>query len=113
MTKLKTDNLFKVKQKNDVVFGGLLLGITGVLIGVVVNSLMAMSVAGILGALMGILVGWLGGRAYLIIICLGVLIGAFIGYQTGDRDILIIASGTGGAIAGFFGAQVQLFLRKE
>ena len=42
-----------------------------------------------------------------------ILIGASIGYQTGDRDILIIASGTGGAIAGFFGAQAQLFLRKK
>jgi len=31
----------------------------------------------------------------------------------GDRDILIIAAGSGGAIAGFLGAQVELFLRKK
>jgi hypothetical protein len=41
-----------------------------------------------------------------------VLIGAFLGYRTGDQDILIIASGTGGAIAGFIGAQVSLFFKK-
>ena len=100
-------------SKNDIAFGVLLLGATGVLIGVAVDSNMAMLVAGLLGALMGSLVGWLGGRAYLLIICFGVLIGAFLGYRTGDRDILIIASGTGGAIAGFFGAQIELFLGKN
>nr|NIQ01905.1 hypothetical protein [Nitrospinaceae bacterium]NIR55900.1 hypothetical protein [Nitrospinaceae bacterium]NIS86346.1 hypothetical protein [Nitrospinaceae bacterium]NIT83182.1 hypothetical protein [Nitrospinaceae bacterium]NIU45391.1 hypothetical protein [Nitrospinaceae bacterium] len=66
-----------------------------------------------LGALIGALVAWIGGRRYLLIICLGVLIGAGIGYRTGDRDILIIAAGTGGAIAGFLGAQIELFLRKK
>jgi len=35
-----------------------------------------------------------------------------LGYRTGDKDILIMASGTGGAIAGFLGAQITLFLRK-
>ena len=102
-----------IRLKNDVVFGGLLLGVTGVLIGVVVNSGVAMAVGGALGALIGGLVGWLGGRIYLLIICFGVLVGATLGYQTGDRDILIMASGAGGAISGFFGAQVQLFLGRK
>ena len=105
--------LFRTKSKNDVMFGGLLLGVTGVLIGVVVNSWLAITIAGGLGVLIGCLVGWLGGRTYLLIICFGVLLGAFLGYRTGDRDILIMASGSGGAIAGFFGAQVQLFLKKK
>jgi hypothetical protein len=39
--------------------------------------------------------------------------GAFLGYLTGDRDILIMATGTGGAIAGFMGAQVSLFLKNK
>ena len=67
------------------------------------DSEIAMIVVGILGAFIGGLVGWAGGRIFLIIICFGVLMGAFLGYRTGDRDILIIASGTGGAIAGFIG----------
>ena len=78
-----------------------------------VGSEIAMIVAGILGAFIGGLVGWAGGRIFLIIICFGVLMGAFLGYRTGDRDILIIASGTGGAIAGFIGAQVSLFLKNK
>jgi hypothetical protein len=40
------------------------------------------------------------------------LIGAYLGYRTGDRDILIIAAGTGGAIAGFMGAQIESFFSR-
>ena len=105
--------MLRTKSKNDVIFGGLLLGVTGILIGVVVNSGMAMIVGASLGGLIGGLVGWLGGRTYLRIICFGVLVGAILGYRTGDRDIFIMASGAGGAISGFFGAQVQLFLERK
>lgn len=109
----KNKGLSRIKSKNDIGFGALLLGTTGVLIGVVVDSQITIIVVGILGTLIGGLVGWAGGRIFLIIICCGVLIGAFLGYRTGDRDILIMASGTGGAIAGFFGAQVSLFLKNK
>ena len=109
----KNQDLSRIKSRNDIPFGTLLMGTTGVLIGLVVDSAMAMIFVGILGALIGGLVGWAGGRVFLIIICFGVLIGAFLGYRTGDRDILIIAAGTGGAIAGFMGAQVSLFLKNK
>ena len=105
--------MLRTKLKNDVIFGGLLLGVTGILIGVVVNSGLAIVVGVALGVLIGSLVGWLGGRTYLLIICFGVLVGAILGYRTGDRDIFIMASGAGGAISGFFGAQVQLFLERK
>ena len=108
----KNQLMSRTKSKNDIVFGSLLMGATGILIGVVVNNEMAMIIAGILGILIGGLVGWVGGRIFLLIICFGVLIGTFLGYRTGDKDILIMASGTGGAIAGFLGAQITLFLRK-
>ena len=108
----KSQSVSRTKSKNDIVFGGLLMGATGILIGVVVNSEMAMIIVGILGILIGGLVGWVGGRIFLIIVCFGVLMGTFLGYRTGDKDILIMASGTGGAIAGFLGAQITLFLRK-
>jgi hypothetical protein len=109
----RSQDLSRIKLRNDIPFGTLLMGTTGVLIGVVIDSEMAMVVVGLLGSLIGGLVGWAGGRAFLIIICFGVLMGAFLGYLTGDRDILIMATGTGGAIAGFMGAQVSLFLKKK
>ena len=99
-------------NKNDIAFGMLILGITGGLIGYVIDSSLLSVVAGLLGLLIGGLVGWLGGRRYLLIICGGALIGAAIGYQSGDRDILIMATGSGAAISGFIGAQVERFFKE-
>ncbi len=99
----------KPRGKNEIYLGMALMGATGLAMGWVVHSPLLMTVAGILGLGVGGLVGWLGGRLYMTIICLGVLLGAFLGYRTGDQDILIIAAGTGGAIAGFMGAQIEQF----
>jgi len=99
----------KSNSKNEIYMGMVLMGATGLAMGFVVHSPLLMSIAGILGLVVGGFVGWIGGRRYMFIICLGVLIGAFFGYRTGDQDILIIAAGSGGAIAGFMGAQIEQF----
>ena len=75
----KSQDLSRIKSRNDIPFGALLMGTTGVLIGLVVDSAMAMIVVGVLGAFIGGLVGWAGGRVFLLIICFGVLIGTFLG----------------------------------
>ncbi len=99
-------------QTNEIYIGMALIGTTGILIGLVIDSPLLMIIAGFLGLVVGGFVGWLGGYRYMVIICLGVIIGAYFGYRTGDRDILIISAGTGGAIAGFMGAQLELFFKK-
>jgi hypothetical protein len=101
--------MLKSNGKNEIYIGMLLMGVTGLAMGFVVNSQLLMTIAGILGIIVGGFVGWIGGRRYMLIICFGVLIGAFFGYRTGDQDILIIAAGSGGAIAGFMGAQIEQF----
>jgi hypothetical protein len=88
-----------------------LMGATGLAMGWVVHSPLLMTIAGLLGLMIGGFIGWLGGRRFMVIICLGVLIGAFLGQRTGDPDILIIAAGSGGAIAGFMGTQIESFFR--
>ena len=101
-------------QSKSAIFLGMgLMGTTGLAMGWVVHSPLLMSIAGILGLVIGGFIGWLGGRRYMAIICLGVLIGAFLGYRTGDQDILIIAAGSGGAIAGFMGAQIEQFFSRH
>ena len=104
--------MVKSSNKKEIYIGMTLIGVTGLMIGLAVDSPLLMLIAGILGMVIGGFVGWLGGRRYMVIICLGVLIGAYFGNRTGDRDILIIAAGTGGAIAGFIGAQLELFFKK-
>ena len=104
--------MIKSSNKKEIYIGMTLIGVTGLMIGLAVDSPLLMVIAGFLGMVIGGFVGWLGGRRYMVIICLGVLIGAYFGNRTGDRDILIIAAGTGGAIAGFMGAQLELFFKK-
>ena len=104
--------MVKSSNKKEIYIGMTLIGVTGLMIGLAVHSPLLMIIAGFLGMVIGGFVGWLGGRRYMVIICLGVLIGAYFGNRTGDRDILIIAAGTGGAIAGFMGAQLELFFKK-
>ena len=104
--------MVKSSNKKEIYIGMTLIGLTGLMIGLAVDSPLLMVIAGFLGMVIGGFVGWLGGRRYMVIICLGVLIGAYFGNRTGDRDILIIAAGTGGAIAGFMGAQLELFFKK-
>ena len=99
-------------NKKEIYLGMALIGTTGILIGLVIDSSLLMTIAGFLGTVVGGFVGWLGGRRFMVIICLGVLIGAYLGYRTGDLDILIIAAGTGGAIAGFMGAQIESFFSR-
>ena len=99
-------------NKKEIYLGMTLIGTTGILIGLVIDSPLLMTIAGFLGTVVGGFVGWLGGRRFMVIICLGVLIGAYLGYRTGDLDILIIAAGTGGAIAGFMGAQIESFFSR-
>lgn len=100
----------KSENRWDIIFGMALLGGTGLLIGLILDSYMVIVLAGGLGLIIGWFVGWLGGRRYLSIVCLGVVLGAAVGYLTGDRDIIIMATGSGAAIAGFLAAQIELFL---
>jgi len=102
-----------IRQNKEILLGALLMGSTGILIGLAVHSPLLMGIAGILGCVIGGLVGWLGGRRFMLIVCTGALIGAFLGYSSGDRDILIISAGSGAAISGFLGAQIDLFLGKS
>jgi hypothetical protein len=98
-------------NKTDIVLGVILMGTTGVLIGYFWDSYALIAIAGALGSIVGGFVGWLGGRRYMAIILGGGAIGFLLGRQTGNQDILIMATGSGAAIAGFLGAQMERFFR--
>ncbi len=100
-------------NRTDIVLGIILMGTTGVLIGFFWNSYILMGVAGALGSIVGGFVGWLGGRRFMTIIVAGGLAGFFMGRQTGNEDVVIMAAGSGAAIAGFIGAQVERFFRDK
>ena len=89
------------------------MGTTGLLIGYFLYSPLLMVFAGTFGIIIGGLVGWLGGSRFMIIILLGACAGALFGYRSEDRDIIIMSTGSGAAIAGFIGAQVERFFRES
>lgn len=101
-----------MKKRNNILLGTALLGTTGVLIGVVVHSTTLAVIAGLLGGVIGACVGWLGGKRYMAIVCAGVVLGTGVGLWSGDRDILIISAGSGGAIFGMVANQIEAFLGK-
>ena len=70
----------KSDQKNEIYIGMALIGTTGLLIGLVMDSPLLMVIATFLGLMVGGFVGWLGGFRYMVIICVGVLVGAYFGY---------------------------------
>ena len=100
-------------SKTDIGLGIVLMGTTGVLIGFFWNSYLLMAIACILGSIVGGFVGWLGGRRFMTIILAGGFLGYLIGRQTGNKDVIIMAAGSGAAIAGFFGAQVERFFMSK
>jgi hypothetical protein len=100
-------------NKVDIALGIILMGTTGALIGFFWNSYILMGIACVLGSIIGGFVGWLGGRRFMAIILVGATVGFFIGRQTGNKDVIIMAAGSGAAIAGFIGAQVERFFRSK
>jgi hypothetical protein len=100
-------------NKTDIILGIILMGTTGVLIGFFWNSYILMGIACVLGSIVGGFVGWLGGRRFMAIILAGAILGFFIGKQSGNTDIIIMAAGSGAAIAGFVGAQAERFFRSK
>ena len=99
------------KNKTDIALGIILMGATGALIGYFWDSYILMGIATVLGSIIGGFVGWLGGRRFMTIILAGAMAGFFIGKQTGNKDVIIMAAGSGAAIAGFLGAQIERFFR--
>ena len=105
--------MFPQQIQNNIISGVVLMGTTGLLIGYFLHSPLLMFLAGALGVIIGWLVGWLGGRRFMVFILLGTGIGAFLGYQSGDQDVIIMATGSGAAIAGFLGAQMERFFKRS
>ncbi len=101
------------KNKTDIALGIVLMGTTGALIGFFWDSYVLMGIASVLGSIIGGFVGWLGGRRFMAIILAGATIGFLIGKQTGNKDVIIMAAGSGAAIAGFIGAQVERFFKSK
>ena len=93
----------------DIAFGILVMGTVGTLIGLIMGSEFMPLAIGI-GLVMGGVVGFLGGRRFLISILVGTVLGGALAWLLAGPDRISYGAGAGAAMGGFLGVQVSMLL---
>jgi hypothetical protein len=93
----------------DVVFGVAVMGTVGTLIGSIMGGgLMPVAIG--LGLAMGAVVGFLGGRRFLISILIGAVLGGALAWLVAGDERISVGAGAGAAMGGFLGVQISMLL---
>ncbi|CUQ68315.1 membrane protein of unknown function [Candidatus Nitrospira inopinata] len=93
----------------DILLGMAVMGTVGTLIGMVMGW-GALPVAILVGLLLGGVVGFLGGRRFLVSIMTGTLLGGALAWLVADVERIWVGAGAGAAMGGFLGVQVSMLL---
>lgn len=93
----------------DIAFGMTVMGTVGTLIGFIMGgSLMPMAIG--LGLVLGGVIGFLGGRRFLISILIGAVLGGALAWLVAGTDRIWVGAGAGAAMGGFLGVQISMLL---
>ncbi|OGW69706.1 MAG: hypothetical protein A3A88_11005 [Nitrospirae bacterium RIFCSPLOWO2_01_FULL_62_17] len=93
----------------DMAFGAVVMGTVGILIGWFMGG-SAIPVTGALGVALGLVVGWLGGRRFLISILIGTVLGGLLAWMVAGIEKISWGAGAGAAMGGFLGVQASMLL---
>ena len=93
----------------DIVFGLAVMGTVGTLIGIIMGG-GVMPVAIAVGLAMGGVIGFLGGRRFLISILVGALLGGGLAWLVAGTERIWVGAGSGAAMGGFLGVQISMLL---
>lgn len=93
----------------DVVFGIVVMGTVGALIGTILGGSSVPITAG-LGLVLGAVVGFLGGRRFLLSILVGTVLGGLLAWLVAGIDKISFGAGAGAAMGGFLGVQISMLL---
>ena len=93
----------------DIVFGLAVMGTVGALIGIIMGGGL-MPVAIILGLAMGGVIGYLGGRRFLVSILIGTFLGGALAWLVAGAERISVGAGAGAAMGGFLGVQISMLL---
>jgi len=105
----KRANAMPIPKVFDIGFGMLVMGTVGTLIGFIMGgSLIPVAIG--LGLVLGGIIGFLGGRRFLISILAGTLLGGALAWLVAGVDRLWVGAGAGAAMGGFLGVQISMLL---
>jgi hypothetical protein len=93
----------------DMAFGVAVMGTVGTLIGWFMGG-SAIPITGALGVALGLVVGWLGGRRFLVSILIGTVFGGLLAWLVAGIDKISVGAGAGAAMGGFLGVQASMLL---
>ncbi|HEX3203324.1 MAG TPA: hypothetical protein VHQ67_01150 [Nitrospiraceae bacterium] len=97
------------RQAIDAVFGALVMGTVGALIGLLTGT-QALPVTTGIGLAMGVVIGLFGGRRFLVSILIGTVFGGLLAWFVAGVDKISFGAGAGAAMGGFLGVQSSMLL---
>jgi hypothetical protein len=93
----------------DIALGMAVMGTVGILIGVVMDNGLLPVTAGV-GLVLGGVIGFLGGRRFLISIMIGTVTGGALAWLLAGLDRIWVGAGAGAAMGGFLGVHISMLL---
>ena len=93
----------------DILFGMVVMGTVGTLIGVIAGSDI-MPLASGAGLVLGGFIGLMGGRRFLASILVGTLLGGGLAWFIAGPERISVGAGAGAAMGGFLGVQISMLL---
>jgi len=97
------------RRITDMVFGAVVMGTVGVLIGLLMGG-GALPIATGLGLVLGTVVGIFQGRRFLISILVGTALGGALAWAVAGPERISIGAGAGAAMGGFLGVNISMLL---
>ena len=98
-----------VQKIVDIVLGIAVMGTVGTFIGLIMGGgIMPLAIA--VGLLMGAVVGYLGGRRFLVSILIGTVLGGILAWVVAGEERISVGAGAGAAMGGFLGVQISMLL---
>ena len=98
--------LFKII---DILFGVAVMGTVGTLIGIMMGGGI-MPLASGAGLVLGGVIGFMGGRRFLVSILVGTLLGGALAWVIAGPERISVGAGAGAAMGGFLGVQISMLL---
>ena len=93
----------------DIALGIVVMGTVGTLIGMTMGGgLMPVAIA--IGIVLGAVIGFLGGRRFLISILVGTVLGGGLAWVMAGVERIWVGAGAGAAMGGFLGVQISMLL---